>query len=119
MPFDSLPTDPLTDTEIAARDDLWRWCDRLPDRVPALLSAVRKGRMDGTTFTRSCRCVIGTLATEDPWGAVMTIVRDGRLGPGVDPIENYIFSIRPGQTPATSPIMAHLERWIVQWQMAQ
>ena len=122
MPFDSLPTEPLTDIEAAARDDLHRWCDRLPDRVPALLSAAREGRMDGSQFQGECRCVIGTLGTarECFINEMATIVFGGRLERNYkDPIENYFLKIRPGFTPANSPTMAHVERWIVQWQMAQ
>lgn len=111
MPFDSLPTENLTETEQETREDLYRWLDLFPDRVPALLDAVRQGRLDGSTYHGKCRCVIGYLSSRplsDAW-------EFGSDRP--DSIEEFVQGIIPGDTPSNSPVMAHLERWILEWQI--
>ena len=122
MPLDCTTyVDDLTDTERKARDDLWRWLERFPDRVPALLEAVREGRMDGYSWVGTCRCVIGNLRFDNTasirdWASYEALFKGTGFKPWQSPIEEFVVEIRPGDTPANSPVMASLERWIVQWQ---
>ena len=117
MPLDSTTyIEPLTETEQEAKDDLFRWLDRFPDRVPALLEAVREGRMqgDGVWQSEPCRCVVWTLANNEDH-ADWEIVDDVRRGAALAPVEHFVAFINPGDDPSNSPVMAHLERWIVEW----
>lgn len=121
MPLDGKNyTDTLTDTEKAARDDLFLWLDRFPARVPALREAVREGWLFGTDFAGPCRCVIGTLRFCDDkgsWNEFYAVYPNGRPEGGT-PVEHFVVNVEPGDTPATSDTMAHLEEWIMQWQAA-
>lgn len=120
MPFDSTNyVEPLTETEQEAKDDLFRWLGRFPSRVPALLEAVRGGWMEGSSFAGPCRCVVGTLGFEDDegtWANYVSFYPNGQRDVGGTPIELFVVNVDPGDTPSNSPVMAHLERWIVEWQ---
>lgn len=117
MPLDCTTyVDDLTETEREARDDLWRWLGRFPDRVPALLEAVREGQMHGNTYVGICRCVMGNLWSSEPFWDYSSPWASQEIAPSRNPIESFVQSECPGDTPANSPVMAKLERWIVQWQ---
>lgn len=119
MPLDSTTyTEPLTETEQEAKEDLFRWLDRFPDRVPALLEAVRDGRLLGHTFYGKCRCVIGNLHHDEnytKWVPGVLEMAGYRMAHEMTPIERFVMHIHPGDTPSNSPVMAHLERWILEW----
>ncbi len=125
MPLDCTNyVEPLTDTEQEAKADLHRWLDRFPETVPALLEAVREGRMHGKEYRGPCRCVIGTIlfdetpspAGDRQWIRGMRTIRTQVLQKrGWSDLEEFVWRIHPGDTPSNSPVMAHLERWIMEW----
>lgn len=124
MPFDDTTyREPLTGTEQEAKDDLFRWLDRFPDRVPALLEAVREGRMNGMLFNGPCRCIVGWLIYVDDdlttADGSSQSANDVANGVGLDcngPAEKFVHhAVVPGDTPSNSPVMARLERWILEW----
>jgi hypothetical protein len=124
MPLDCANyIEPLTDTEQEAKADLYRWLDRFPERVPGLLEAVREGRITGQSILGRCRCVLGQLSHEygDPEDHRKAVAAfafrpvDGMGSAEHAPIERFVWSVGPGHTPADSPVMAHLERWIMEW----
>lgn len=125
MPFDGTTyRKPLTKTEQEAKDDLFLWLDRFPDRVPALLEAVREGRLSWAgVHIMECRCVVFTLGVadpSDPWDGLRDVNETRQHIQGNEfctPIEDFVTKglVREGDTPSNSPVMAHLERWIVEW----
>ena len=77
--------------------------------VPALLSALREGRVDGSTYTGECACLVGTIANVRKV-AVETLERDVSR-----PAERWFTGIRRGDTPATNQLAKIAEGWIVEF----
>lgn len=128
MPFDG-SCEPLTDTEIAARDDLWRILDDYPNEAPVVLAACKAGKIDGEAYgmgfyTPECGCVFSHIGAARglPGGSRVSQIHREMHGIGpldYSPLEEFIFNVRPGDTPATSPVVAKLTAWIEQWQARQ
>ena len=94
------------------REDFRAVLDAAPVEVPALLVALREGRIDGTTYEGECSCLIGTIATTR--GVDHRALGD--LRPDADrPAERWALAIRRGDTPENSQSARILEGWIVEW----
>ena len=103
----------LTDadlTEISA--DLDEVLSHAPQEAPALLVALRDGRVDGSCYEGVCACLVGTLARAR--GCVYTEV-PGLTPDSGRPAERWFLAIRPGDTPATSPIVRLTADLITAW----
>jgi hypothetical protein len=94
------------------RDDLWAVLSSAPNEVAGLLAALREGRVDGSTYTGACACLVGTLAN----------VRhcDVDAIPGLTPnsarpIERFFCGIRPGDTPETNAVSKLAAEWTEDW----
>jgi len=88
------------------RADLFDVLDSAPDEVPGLLQAVRDGRIDGSTYSGECCCLVGTLE------------KSGRTAIPHDssrPAEQWFLAINKGDIPATNPSAAQAEAWIQEW----
>lgn len=103
--------------------------DARPDRVEALLAAVRGGKIHGVSAfigptPGEYGCVVATLwdITVGSDQRVSQIikglfkVRKGLFKVRWSEIESTVEEVRPGQTPATSPALALVEQWVVAWQ---
>ena len=77
--------------------------------VPALLSALREGRIDGSTYDGECACLVGTIANVRKVD-VETLERDVSR-----PAERWFTGIRRGDTPATNQLAKIAEGWIVEF----
>ena len=98
------------------RNDLFTVLDSASAEVPGLLSALREGRVDGSSYEGECACLVGTIANvaHVHYEAIPNITPDsGR------PIERFFLDIAKGDTPETNPIARVVEGWIVEWQKAQ
>ena len=94
------------------RDDLFAVLSAVPSEVDGLLSAVREGRVDGSTYTGDCCCLVGTVAAVR--GCDYTKVPN--LAPDASrPAEAFFTAIKSGDTPATNQASALVEGWIVEW----
>jgi hypothetical protein len=97
----------------AIRDDIRAVLDAAPNEVPALLAAMWAGKVDGSTYTGECACLVGTIAK------VRGVAYDdlGVLRPdSTRPAERWFAKIRAGDTPVTNPSAAFAAAVIAQWQ---
>ena len=97
----------------AIRDDMYQILDARPNEVAGLLAAVREGRINGSTYSGPCACLVGTIGN--------LIGCDAHDIPGLTPdeyrmAEIWFLGLRPGQTPENHEISRITERWIVEWQ---
>ena len=94
------------------RDDLWAVLSSAPREVPGLLAALNEGRVNGSSYTGSCSCLVGTLANVR--GCDYTNIAG--LTPNSDrPAERFFLAIQQGQTPATHEPARIAEEWISEW----
>ena len=93
------------------RNDLWDVLLRAQPEVPALLAALREGRIDGSTYTGPCACLAGTIANARGVSHhTLGFANPDRL------IERWFLGISKGSTPATNQIARITEGWIVEFQ---
>lgn len=98
------------------RDDVYDVLRYAPNEVPGLLSALRAGRIDGSTYTGECACLVGTIAhlrNCEP-GEVSGVFLDANR-----PAEKWFYEIRPGQKPSNSQFAKLAEDWIESWMKSQ
>ncbi len=91
------------------RDDLHAVLDTARAEVPGLLAALRAGKVDGSTYTGECACLVGTIAH------VRHCSVDDLACDSSRPIERFFMALRPGHTPQNHPVAAIVERWIVDY----
>ena len=106
----------LSDADLSdARSDFFSILDSAVAEVPALLAAVREGRVDGSAYHGPCACLVGTIAN----------ARGVDIGdlPGIEPdssrpAERFFLAIAEGDTPANNAASRIVETWILDWQKA-
>jgi hypothetical protein len=103
------------------RGDVRALISAAPREAPALLTALRAGRVNGSCYHGECACLYGTIAkaragrvlhgTADVVFSFGSVVRPdpSRLA------ERCALAIRQGDTPETSPVVALTARWIEEW----
>ncbi len=99
-----------------AREDLVKVLDAAPVEVPALLAALREGRIHGTMYRGDCACLMGTIANARGCDYLEI---EGLTPDSERPAEILFFAIRPGHTPALNPVAKVVEGWIVEWMAKQ
>lgn len=103
----------MNDTE---RAELTALCDRFPMAVAGLLAAVRAGRIDGHSGVANetdCGCVYATTG----WLATRSSTAYMSLCPSwqFTDLETVVYDVRPGDVPATSPVLSAVEAALVAW----
>jgi hypothetical protein len=94
------------------RDDIWAVLSSMPLEVPALIEALKSGRVDGSTYSGECSCLVGTLAKA--CGA--SVDNLALLKPNSSrPAERFFMGIRKGDTPETSQFSALALEWSQYW----
>jgi len=94
------------------RDDIWAVLSSAPSEVPALIAALKAGRVDGTTYEGECACLVGTIAN------VRNMHYRGldSLTPNPSrPAERFFLSINKGDTPETNQFSKLALEWSEQW----
>ena len=84
-----------------------------PREVPALIEALKAGRVDGSTYSGECACLVGTIAN-----ARGINVDSSELGIPKDssrPVERFFMAIRKGDTPETNPASKLALEWAETW----
>lgn len=77
--------------------------------VPALIEAIRKGRVDGSTYTGECACLVGTIANVR--GVDYNTIEHNASRP----IERFFGGIKEGDTPETNPASKLALEWAEAW----
>src|SRR5579862_3325113 len=96
----------------AIQVDYYDVLSRAPDEVPALLQALRDGKIDGSTYEGECACLVGTIAKvrKVSYTDMETLKPDSsRLA------ERWFLAIKKGDTPKTNPVAALVETWTEEW----
>ena len=97
----------------AIRDDVERVLDAATAEVPALLAALRDGRINGSEYEGTCACLVGTIAKAR--GCHYRELGDDLVPDSDSLAERWFLGIRVGDTPGRSQIAAITERWIIGW----
>ncbi len=94
------------------RDDIWAVLSSAPLEVPALIKAIKAGRVDGSTYSGECSCLVGTIGR-----ARGKSVDDlGSLKPNSSrPAERFFMGIIQGDAPETSQFSALALEWSQEW----
>jgi hypothetical protein len=105
----------------ATRDDVRALVAAAPKESPALLVALRAGRVNGSCYTGECACLCGTIAKSmagrvlDTFDDVAIVLGEMLRTDQLRPAERWALAIRQGDTPETSPVVALTARWIEEW----
>ncbi|WP_261524479.1 pentapeptide repeat-containing protein [Burkholderia multivorans] len=84
-----------------------------PREVPALIEALKAGRVDGSTYSGECACLVGTIANArgiDVDSAELGIPKDSSR-----PVERFFMAIRKGDTPETNAASKLALEWAETW----
>ena len=95
-----------------AKSDLFAVLDTAPAEVAGLLLALEEGRVNGSTYTGTCSCLVGTLAT-------VRHVTPNKMECGMNsgrPAERWFLAIRPGDTAEKSQVTRITIEWVKEWQ---
>jgi hypothetical protein len=94
------------------RDDIFAVLSSAPAEVPALLEALKTGKVDGSTYTGECACLVGTLAKAK--GCTERQI-EGLTPNSSRSAERFFMGIRKGDTPATNPASKLATEWVEDW----
>lgn len=100
----------LTDDDLRPfKTDLWKILDQNRREVPALLTALKSGWVDGSTYRGSCACLVGTIANARgvPYS---TIEHDAAR-----PAERWFAVIRAGDKPGDKTGGGYANAKAVEW----
>ncbi|OXI25462.1 hypothetical protein CFB43_06460 [Burkholderia sp. AU15512] len=84
-----------------------------PREVPALIDALKAGRVDGSTYSGECACLVGTIANArgiDVDSSELGIPKDASR-----PVERFFMAIRKGDTPETNAASKLALEWAETW----
>jgi hypothetical protein len=84
-----------------------------PLEVPALIAALKEGRVDGTTYSGPCSCLVGTIATAR---GVEISALPGIAPDAYRPAEGFFASILEGDTPETNSRSKMALEWAEEFQ---
>ena len=92
--------------------DLWAVLGAAPHEVEGLRAALQAGRINGSTYTGKCACLVGTIANIQHCG-----INDI---PGLPPdsnrlAERWFLAIAPGDTPENHAVAKLTDEWIGDW----
>ncbi len=93
------------------RDDVWAVLSAAPKEVEGLRRALEEGKVDGSSYSGECACLVGTIAKVRGCGHEDL----GNLKPDCDrPAEMFFIAIHPGDTPENSQAAKIAHEWITE-----
>jgi hypothetical protein len=94
------------------RDDIWAVISSTPSEVSALIDALKNGRVNGSTYSGDCSCLVGTIATARRCSheAIETLKPNSSR-----PAERFFLGINKGDTPETNQFSALAVQWCQEW----
>ncbi len=80
--------------------------------MPALIDALKNGRVSGSTYDGDCSCLVGTIATARgcSYGEIETLKPNSSR-----PAERFFLGINKGDTPETNQFSALAVQWCQEW----
>jgi hypothetical protein len=81
--------------------------------VSGLIAALKEGRVDGSTYTGDCACLVGTIANVKHcrYDKIPNLVPNGDR-----PAERFFLSIRKGDTPKNNAASGLALQWAEEFQ---
>ena len=94
------------------RDDIFAVLSAAPAEVPALIEALKSGKVDGSTYEGDCCCLVGTIANAKgcEYRFIETIKPNSSR-----PAERFFLGINKGDTPDTNQFSALALQWAEEW----
>jgi hypothetical protein len=102
-----------------AKDDFRAVLAAAPHEVLGLLIAIREGRINGSCYTGTCACLMGTIANLRGYDYRELGDADALQSDNSRPAERLFMAISPGHIPSINPVAKLVEKWIVEWQAEQ
>ncbi len=84
-----------------------------PCEVPALIDALKAGRVDGSTYSGECACLVGTIANAR--GCSVDAPQFDIPKDASRPVERFFMAIRKGDTPETNAASKLALEWAETW----
>jgi hypothetical protein len=91
------------------RADFYDVLSHAGKEVPALIDALKNGRVDGSTYTGQCACLVGTIAN------VRGVDYSSLEHNASRPIERFFAGISEGDTPETNQASRIAVEWAESW----
>ena len=94
------------------RDDFWAVLSGAPAEAVGLRQALAEGRIDGSTYSGDCACLVGTLANvrHCDLDALPFVKADSNR-----PSERWFLQLKPGDTPDNSEVARITLEWLDTW----
>lgn len=100
----------LSDANLSPiRNDIIAILCSAPREVPALIAALAGGRVDGSTYSGECSCLVGTIATAR--GVDAMSLTNGLKPDSSRPAECFFMGIKKGDTPEMNQVSALAHQW--------
>ena len=100
----------LSDADLRGqKNDFWEILLRAPNEIAGLRAALVEGRVDGSTYSGACACLVGTIANVrgvDHHDLAGISPNSGR------PAEQWFMNIRRGDTPETNQVSKITVEWL-------
>ena len=91
------------------RNDFWDVLLRARHEVAGLRAALVEGRVEGSTYTGECACLVGTIANVKHVGYNdLDLLKPD----STRPIEKFFMGIRKGDTPEKNQISKRVVEWV-------
>ena len=89
--------------------DLWLTLTQFRAEVPGIIAALREGRVNGSTYSGECACLIGTVSNVRGCDVSLLDKNDSR------PAERWFLMIKEGDKPSTDSAGGFASKTALEW----